>query len=76
VANFYYGRVIEYLQFSDNLGGEDGIVRNELILSAYLNAALCSLKLGKPEQAVGTTTKVLDMDCKNVKALYRRGLVK
>ena len=75
MASFYYGRVIEYLQFSDNLEGENGIQRNELLLSAYLNAAMCCLKLGKPEEAVVSATKALGMDCKNIKALFRRGLV-
>lgn len=47
---------------------------SETLLSCLLNAAQCALKLSEWNQAVSICTRVLVMDAKNVKAVYRRGL--
>ena len=75
VAKFQYGRVVEYLQFSDTLEGEYGIERDRLLLAAHLNLALCHLKLGNDAAAHLSADRALELDSKNVKALFRRGMV-
>ncbi|KAG0616294.1 hypothetical protein M758_5G104200 [Ceratodon purpureus] len=44
----------------------------ELKISLNLNDAACKLKLNKFPEVVDLTTKVLDLDSMNVKALFRR----
>jgi FKBP-type peptidyl-prolyl cis-trans isomerase len=73
-ARFHYGRIVEYLQYSDTLEGDDLVQRNSLILAAHLNLALCHIKLGNPEAAKQSASKALEVDGKNEKALFRRGL--
>jgi Tfp pilus assembly protein PilF len=76
VAKFQYGRIVEYLQFSDNLGGAEGLERNSLVLAAHLNSSLCSLKQEDYSAALDSAERALEIDPKSVKALFRRGLVK
>ena len=75
-ARFQYSRVVEFLQFSDNLGGEEGLERDQLVLAAHLNMALCNLKMGKHKEALESAGKALEIDGKNTKAIFRRGMVK
>jgi len=75
LAKFQYGRVVEFLQFSDNLEGEYGIERNRLLLAAHLNLALCHLKLGNDSAARESADRALEIDGKSEKALFRRGMV-
>lgn len=44
-----------------------------LTISCLLNRAFCQIKLGDHAGAVADCNKVLDVDDKNVKALYRKG---
>lgn len=44
-----------------------------LTISCLLNRAFCQIKLGDHGEAVADCNKVLDVDDKNVKALYRKG---
>jgi tetratricopeptide (TPR) repeat protein len=76
VAKFQYGRVVEYLQFSDNLGGVEGLERDSLLLAAHLNLSLCNLKQKDYGAALESAKKALELDPNSVKALFRRGLVK
>ena len=45
---------------------------NEIILSSYLNAAMCHMKLEQYIEAIEKCKKVLTKDPNNVKALFRR----
>lgn len=76
MAKFQYSRIVEYLQFSDNLGGAEGLERNSLLLAAHLNLSLCCLKQGDYSAALEFADRALEIDQKNVKAIFRRGLVK
>ena len=75
LAKFQYSRIVEYLQFSDTLEGEYGVERNRLLLAARLNLALCHLKLGNNVAAHDSADRALELDSKNEKALFRRGMV-
>ena len=75
VAKFQYSRIVEYLQFSDTLEGDCGIERDRLLLAAHLNSALCHLKLGNDVAARESANRALELDAKNEKALFRRGMV-
>lgn len=56
------------------LEGEQEQLRQALLLAAYLNQALCHLKLNEPVVAKRHIDEALDMDPNNPKAYYRRGL--
>ena len=75
LAKFQYSRVVEYLQFSDTLEGDYGMERDRLLLAAHLNMALCYLKLGSDGAARESANRALELDSKNEKALFRRGMV-
>lgn len=45
-------------------------------MAAYLNAALCMLKLNENREAVEQCEKALEIDPKNEKGLFRRGQVR
>ena len=75
LAKFQYGRVVEYLQFSDTLEGEYGVERDRLLLAAHLNSALCHLRLGNNAAALESANRALELDSKSEKALFRRGMV-
>lgn len=51
---------------------EDIINLNSLKLPVYLNIAACQMKLKQYEHAIKNCTKALEIEDKNVKALYRR----
>ena len=74
-ARFQYGRIVEYLQFSDTLEGERGTERDRLLLAGHLNLALCHLKLGSDSAARDSANRALQLSASNEKALFRRGLV-
>jgi tetratricopeptide (TPR) repeat protein len=44
-----------------------------LLVSCYLNAATCALKVQKAERAVKLATKAIAIDGTSVKAFFRRG---
>jgi len=51
-------------------------LEKELRIPCYLNLAACDLEMGNHAQAEIHATKVLQMDPKNVKALYRRAVAR
>lgn len=56
------------------LTGDDEEERKKLLLAAYLNMAICNIKLNKPTIAIRNCDSALDLDANNTKALFRRGL--
>jgi len=76
LAKFQYSRIVEYLQFSDTLEGDYSIERDRLLLAAHLNLALCHLKLGSDAAARESANRAMELDDKNEKALFRRGMVR
>lgn len=69
-----YKKVVEYTNdpydFKEN--EELNQTRDNLLISANLNLALCFLKINEASEAKEACNKVLDMDPKNEKALFRR----
>ncbi len=45
------------------------------LVKLYLNLSLCNLRMHKPKPAITNCRKVLDLDKRNVKAVYRLGQV-
>jgi len=57
-------------------GGEVHTTAQALVISAYLNAAQCGIKMEDWRLVDARTSKVLQLDKKNVKALFRRGVAR
>ena len=55
------------------LTGFNNEERKKLLLAAYLNMAICNLKLNKPTPAVRNCDDALELDANNTKAYFRRG---
>jgi len=49
-------------------------LQNDVRLPCHLNLAACQLKLNKPAKAKTQAVKALEIDSRNVKALWRHGL--
>ncbi|XP_062853958.1 peptidyl-prolyl cis-trans isomerase FKBP5 [Trichomycterus rosablanca] len=77
-AGRYYQAVIQYQRIVTWLEMECGTEKEQqaiqaLLLVAHLNLALCYLRLREYAQVVENCNKVVELDSKNEKALYRRG---
>lgn len=70
-----YQKVIEYTNddYDFKESKDLGKIRDNLLLSANLNLALCFLKTNQAFQAKEACNKSLELDPKNEKALFRRG---
>ncbi|XP_015599993.1 peptidyl-prolyl cis-trans isomerase FKBP4 isoform X2 [Cephus cinctus] len=68
-----YKKVIEFLDYDSNYDGDLKTERNNLLVSAHLNLALCYLKTDQNVEAKDSCNKVLELSPKNEKALFRRG---
>jgi tetratricopeptide (TPR) repeat protein len=72
----YERAILRYTSAIDKFGNNNDAKNTEerdLLIPCHLNVAACQLKLGKPGTALGTCEKVLKLDKKNVKGLYRKG---
>jgi len=58
------------------LVGDERRKRDALMLSSYLNMAMCHLKLDNNLDVVHNCEKALEMEPRNEKALYRRATVR
>lgn len=69
-----YRRIIGMLSYETS-GLKDGepLERQQLLLAAQLNIAMCDLKLSNFCDAEQACIEALTMDPKNIKALFRRG---
>jgi hypothetical protein len=50
---------------------EEKLELKEIKVSSFLNIAMCCLKLNENQKAIDMCKKVLELDEKNVKALFR-----
>ncbi|XP_059191853.1 peptidyl-prolyl cis-trans isomerase FKBP4 [Centropristis striata] len=72
-ASVQYKRIVSWLEHESGLSEEDEKCAKALRLAAYLNLAMCFLKLQEPNQALENCDKALELDASNEKALFRRG---
>ncbi|XP_077995368.1 inactive peptidyl-prolyl cis-trans isomerase FKBP6-like [Glandiceps talaboti] len=71
-----FGKYNEALQILENCHLKDEIeekAMQKVLLKLYLNMALCSIKLCRSNRAITFSKKALEIDEKNVKALFRCG---
>lgn len=72
-AAVQYKRIVSWLESESSLQGEEEEKAKALRLAAYLNLAMCYLKLHEPSPALDNCDKALELDSNNEKALFRRG---
>ncbi|KAL8106571.1 peptidyl-prolyl cis-trans isomerase FKBP62-like [Apium graveolens] len=71
-ASKRYEKAAKYIEYDTSFGEEEKKQAKTLKVTCNLNNAACKLKLKDYKQAEKLCTKVLEIDSKNVKALYRR----
>ncbi|KAH9770934.1 peptidyl-prolyl cis-trans isomerase FKBP62 [Citrus sinensis] len=71
-ASKRYEKAVKYIEYDTSFGDEEKKQAKALKVACNLNNAACKLKLKDYKQAEKLCTKVLDLDSRNVKALYRR----
>lgn len=71
-ASKRYEKAIRYIEYDSSFSDEEKQQAKALKISCNLNDAACKLKLKDYKQAEKLCTKVLELDSRNVKALYRR----
>jgi FK506-binding protein 4/5 len=71
-ASKRYEKAVKYIDYDTAFGDEEKKQAKALKVACNLNDAACKLKLKDYKQAEKLCTKVLEMDSRNVKALYRR----
>uniref|UniRef100_A0A8C6WIN2 peptidylprolyl isomerase n=1 Tax=Neogobius melanostomus TaxID=47308 RepID=A0A8C6WIN2_9GOBI len=72
-ASVQYKRIVSWLEHESSLQEEDEKKAKALRLAAYLNLAMCYLKIQEPSPALDNCDKALELDSTNEKALFRRG---
>ncbi|ESO13091.1 hypothetical protein HELRODRAFT_63586 [Helobdella robusta] len=70
----FFQKIIDYLQFEDLNAGMDQEVRRDLLLSSYLNLAICHLSEDQPFPAAHACTRAIEIDPCSEKAYFRRGI--
>ncbi|KOX76543.1 Peptidyl-prolyl cis-trans isomerase FKBP4 [Melipona quadrifasciata] len=68
-----YKKVASFLEYEGSFEGDLKTQRNDLILSAHLNLALCYLKMDQNVEAKDSCNEALKLCPQNEKALFRRG---
>lgn len=69
----YYEKIVEHLKDEEKLKDDEAEGRNQLLLAAHLNIAMCHLKLQDDIEACHSCDSALKVDPKNEKGLFRRG---
>ncbi|KAM7402201.1 hypothetical protein PAMP_017464 [Pampus punctatissimus] len=72
-AIIQYQRIIFWLEMECGTGREQFKRIKDFSLKAYLNLALCFLRLNEFSQAIENCNKAIELEAFNEKALYRRG---
>ncbi|XP_031843730.1 FK506-binding protein 59kD isoform X2 [Nomia melanderi] len=73
LASNMYRKSASFMTFEGNFKGDLKTERDNLLLSANLNLALCYLKLDRNVEAKDVCNKALELSPQNEKALFRRG---
>nr|KAG5689470.1 hypothetical protein BaRGS_021017 [Batillaria attramentaria] len=69
-----YKKIVSFLEHETSFQtDEEKQLKEQLLLAAHLNIAMCHLKLKEYVETEDSCAKVLEMDPDNVKALFRRG---
>ncbi|CAN1302158.1 Peptidyl-prolyl cis-trans isomerase FKBP62 [Linum perenne] len=71
-ASKRYEKAVKYIEYDTSFSDEEKKQSKVLKVACNLNSAACKLKLKDYKAAEKLCTKVLEMDSRNVKALYRR----
>lgn len=75
IAKKYYSKIVDLLKSEDTVKDDEAVKRKTLLLAAHLNLAMCHLKQSSDVEAVHSCDEALQLDPKNEKGLFRRGLV-
>ncbi|GLT80552.1 hypothetical protein SLA2020_519870 [Shorea laevis] len=71
-ASKRYEKAVKFIEYDSTFSDEEKQQAKLLKITCNLNNAACKLKLKDYKQAEKLCTKVLELDSRNVKALYRR----
>ncbi|KAL6978861.1 Peptidyl-prolyl cis-trans isomerase fkbp65 [Sarracenia purpurea var. burkii] len=71
-ASKRYEKAVKYIEYDTSFSEEEKKQAKVLKVTCNLNNAACKLKLKEYKEAEKLCTKVLELDSRNVKALYRR----
>ncbi|KAI5058641.1 hypothetical protein GOP47_0026811 [Adiantum capillus-veneris] len=71
-ASKKYDKAAKFIEYDSSFSDEEKKQAKVLKTSCYLNNAACKLKLKDFKEAAKLCTKVLELESRNVKALYRR----
>ncbi|KAF6016481.1 FKBP6 [Bugula neritina] len=71
-----YGKAIRILDNANLQNDEDEAMQQRALVKLYLNRCQCAIKLAKWDQAITYSNKVLEIEPKNHKALYRKATAK
>ncbi|XP_074791921.1 peptidyl-prolyl cis-trans isomerase FKBP5 isoform X2 [Natator depressus] len=72
-AVIQYGKIVSWLEMEYGLSERESKEAESFLLAAFLNLAMCYLKLREYIKAVECCDKALGLDQANEKGLYRRG---
>ncbi|XP_077017695.1 peptidyl-prolyl cis-trans isomerase FKBP5 [Tamandua tetradactyla] len=72
-AAIQYGKIVSWLEMEYGLSEKESKASESFLLAAFLNLAMCYLKLREYTKAVECCDKALVLDSANEKGLYRRG---
>lgn len=72
-AVIQYGKIVSWLEMEYGLSEKESKASEAFLLAAFLNLAMCYLKLREYSKAVDCCDKALGLDNTNEKGLYRRG---